>query len=595
MGDDTNPPAPKPDSEGPGTNPSTRPEPVNVAFVKMTSENTPDPSTISTAADTGAPSSAPVLPQETGDPQIQLAAMAREGNQTRLAPADEDRATRLMKDCILQGSAGIASALEAMPQLPWILAVRAIETAWPDLPAESRAQVIEGLGKIDTEAGYRLRLSIARGLARQELPIAIRVAADACRAMWNHDNASLTPEHSKLIGNVFIGRGKPWILQLPLADLPEADATAVLSCVVFSAFNINNPPITQLSILRYAGPRLAGLHENLLAMIVRAVSRWTGRWQSALQKEILNLPEPILAALKAERAPEPRPPAGGRRPAQQETEPSAEPEAPIPPELEEKLLAAGESGDPAAVEAVTQEINAWREAQRLARLDALDEDEDDEEEIEDEETGPTDEPQARQGRRGRDRRDRPAYVSREQEARGGSTFNYSAAMKQLDHYVSGLRNELVATQARLRRAEDDARRGRKESADRPVLSHEEASLSPDELRRLVTQLETRSAELKARVEELTADSEARGLAMAAGTAEAPPDAATQLRTLLALKLQEDFSDFLALEKESPDLVVQQHYRGLIRHVFQILTGEGVPLRVPEEPVIVRPLPPQIPE
>ena len=82
--------------------------------------------------------------------------------------------------------------------------------------------------------------------------------------------------------------------------------------------------------------------------------------------------------------------------------------------------------------------------------------------------------------------------------------------------------------------------------------------------------------------------------MAAGTSEASPDSVTQLRTLLALKLQEDYADFLTLEKESPDAVVQQHYRGLIRHVFEVLAAEQVPLRVPEEPVVVPPLPPPIP-
>ena len=56
------------------------------------------------------------------------------------------------------------------------------------------------------------------------------------------------------------------------------------------------------------------------------------------------------------------------------------------------------------------------------------------------------------------------------------------------------------------------------------------------------------------------------------------DAAAQLRTLLALKLQEDFADFVALEKESNDLVVQQHYKSLLRHVFEVLHQLEVPLK-----------------
>ena len=62
-------------------------------------------------------------------------------------------------------------------------------------------------------------------------------------------------------------------------------------------------------------------------------------------------------------------------------------------------------------------------------------------------------------------------------------------------------------------------------------------------------------------------------------------AAKRDATVLALKLQEDYADFLALRKESPDAIVQQHYRGLIQHVFDVLLSEKIPLSVPPEPVV----------
>ena len=259
---------------------------------------------------------------------------------------------------------------------------------------------------------------------------------------------------------------------------------------------------------------------------------------------------------------------------------------------------AAETEDPAAVEAVNQEISAWREADKIARLEALD-DEDDDEDDEDEPAADDDEdePAASDdsgGRRKRgrnDRKERPTYVPRDQESRAQSGFNFGAAIRQLESYVSGLRNDLATAQNRARRADDDGRKSRRESADRPVISHDEANLSPDELKRLVIQLEGRVEDLKSRVEELTSDSEARALAMAAGTTDAAPDAVTQLRTLLALKLQEDYADFLTLQKESPDAIVQQHYRGLINHVFDVLRSEQIPLSVPAEPVVEPPLPP----
>jgi len=536
---------------------------------------------------------APAAPdQSAGDPKAELAALSQNGNTNRLSPADEDKATRLMHNCLIEGGDGISAALAAMPQLPWILGVRAIESAWKDLPAESRCTVLDGLAKMDSDNGYRLRLSMARSLARVELREAVKVAAATCRSMWNVESGTLKPEHSKLIGNVFIGRGKPWVLQLQLADLPAEDANAVLSAVVFSTFNVSNAPITQLSVLRYVGARLRQLHENLIGMVARAVGRWSGKWQSALRKEVPELPDTILSALKPEH--EQERPHTGDEPA---AHPIAEIETPLPPELEEKLRLAAETEDSVAVEAVNQEINAWREAEKIARLETLDvvEDDDEDEEgsaEEEKEEEPAEEQGGERRRRGRnDRKERPAYVSREQERGGQSGFNFSATLKQLESYVSGLRSDLAAAQNRLRRAENEGGKARRE--DRPVLSHEEANLSPDELKRLVIQLEGRVEELKARVEELTSDSEARALAMAAGTTNATPDAVTQLRTLLALKLQEDYADFLTLQKESPDAIVQQHYRGLISHVFDVLCGEQIPLSVPPEPVVAPPLPPAV--
>jgi aminopeptidase C len=61
-----------------------------------------------------------------------------------------------------------------------------------------------------------------------------------------------------------------------------------------------------------------------------------------------------------------------------------------------------------------------------------------------------------------------------------------------------------------------------------------------------------------------------------------PDPATELKTLLGLKLREDFEDFQALEQEKKDLVVQQHYRSLLKHIFDILIQEGVSFAAPPE-------------
>lgn len=538
-------------------------------------------------------------PDDSKDPIGALAALAESGSQKRLSPRDEDRATALLRHCLSTRES--AAALSAMPKLPWILGVRAIEQAWPQLDAEGKTLLLEQLSTMESEHAVRLRLSVARSLAKIDPPVGVALAGAVAKVMWNEERGALSNDHSKLVGNVFIGRGKPWILQLSLDGLEAPDADAIVSSVVYSAFNVNNPPITQLSILRYAGPRLAGLHANLLAMVAKGVSRWSGKWQDSLRKEVADLPEAISGTLKPAR-PAKTEGKEERTPGKTEgkTESTVEEtEIPLPSELEEKLKLAVESGDAEAVAAATLEANAWRDAQAAAQATAQPAEPTTEESTETERKGD----KRRRGRNERDRdrererperterpaerKERPAYVSREQEAaQKGGGFNLSATLKQIESHVSQLRNELSNTQSKLRKAESNVVR---KSSDKVLLSVEEANLSTDELKRLILQLERRNSELQFRVEELLADSETRALATSADA-----DITVQYRTLLKLKLQEDYSDYLALEKNLPEYVVQQHYRSLIRHVFGVLREEGVTLEGDLPPPPPEPLPPPPP-
>jgi hypothetical protein len=142
--------------------------------------------------------------------------------------------------------------------------------------------------------------------------------------------------------------------------------------------------------------------------------------------------------------------------------------------------------------------------------------------------------------------------------------------------VAGLRSELQAAQKQLRQRDDDPRRGRRgERPAAPVAIPGE--LSAEELLRVNQQLESRNAELKTRIDELTVDSEERAASIGLITDAPAPDAAEQLRTILGFKLKDDFEDFIALQQEARDLVVQQHYRSVLQHVFEVLVAEGVQL------------------
>lgn len=527
-----------------------------------------------------------------GDSKLELARLAEAASMARLSPADEEKLTSLAKENLLGGRAGVTAAIDALPKMPWILGVRAVEAAWPDLTSGFRTQLLSGLAKMETDASRRIRLSLARSLSKIDLPVGIKVAGTVCKEMWDKETGTLSAENSKVIGNVFIGRGKPWILQLPLTELKAAEADALLHCVVASAFNYNNPPITQLSILRYASQdgRLGNLHPNLLALIAKSVGRWSPKWQDGLRKDVPELPETISSALRPPGAqpqpPQPQQKQQPRKPADERPDDRAhneEDEPALPPELEEKLEMAAETGDPDLLQAVTLEVNTWRETHRQVHAEHQEEQTEDERERNDQGGGRYRNDDRDRDRKSKNRKERPAYVSREQEARGmsgGGNFNLSNTLKQIESYCQSLRNDLAQAQSKLRHAEDDQRRNRKPERERAVVTAEDVHLSPEELQRLNYQLEGRIAELQTRIEELTNDSEARAVSMKAGGDTEAPDPATQLRTLVSLKLEEDYADFLALDNEAPDIIVQQHYRDLIRHVFAVLAGEGFELKVP---------------
>ena len=481
-------------------------------------------------------------------PADELMQLAEASQRARLSPADEERMTALLKEALLAGRAGVARAVDALPKVPWIVGVRAIEQVWPELTAGFRTQLLAGLGKDETDAARRMRLSVARALFKVDAPVTLKVAVAVAKEMRDKDSGALAAKHAQIFSNVFIGRAKPWVAQLALAELKPAEADVLVHCAVMSVFTIPHPPVTQLGVLKWAQENglLGKLHPEALEAVKKGVGRWSGRWQGALRKEVAELPEEIAAALK---------PVGAEASAGEGSRTDDETDA----------------GDVSA-----------------ERAERNDDDEDDREDGEpSDETAPPprkvrpvyeprpQKPQeAQEPRREREsQRERPVYEPRNpgsSSSSGGGRFDLTSTLRQIEQHVQGLRTELAAAKARPR--EERPRRAEKLGA---II---EGAPTPDELARLNLQLEARNAELQTQITELTQHSE--DLAQSTGAMSGAPvtDPDTQLRTLLALKLQEDFADFLALEKESNDLVVQQHYKGLIRHVFEVLRQLDVPLK-----------------
>lgn len=478
-----------------------------------------------------------------------LSLLVAESQKRRLPPADEERAAKLLGETLLNGREGVGQAIEHLPKLPWIIGVNAVTAVWQEMKPTFRTRLSAGLARVDSEAARRVRLSLARGLFKQDAPAALKITVSVVKDMREKEPGTITPKNAQIFANVFIGRAKPWVTQLPLAELKPAEADLLVQTALLAAFTVPHPPATQLGLLKWAveGGRLAGTSEPVLAAIVKVVERWSGKWRGALRREVAELPEPIAAVVKVE-TPEP---------------------------------AAREEGAPAREG--DEERAETAEPKERADDDEEDDDEDEDDKNEEKEEAPR-APRPRPvyesktvPRRENQRSERPDRAERPDRPERADrpeprSFDLPAALRQIDHYVSGLRHELQQAQNKLRQRDG----GRREVPERP--SAIPGAPTPDELARLNQQLEARNAELQSRIDEMREDAETR----AASAGEAPEDAAAQLRTLLAFKLQEDFADFLALETEAPDLVIKQHYPVLLRHVFEVLQGEGVKLEKPSQ-------------
>lgn len=477
-------------------------------------------------------------PAGTGD---ELAQLAEAAVKARLAPEDEERLTSLLKAAVLGGRAGVARAIEMLPRVPWIVGVRAVEQAWPELTAGFRTQLFAGLAKEDSDAARRIRLSLARAIFKIDVPTALKIALGVLKDLREKETGELTARNAQIISNVFIGRGKPWLTQFPLAELKPAEIDLLVHCATLAAFTVPHPPVTQLGVLKWAldAGRLEQLEGPALGAVLKGVTRWSAKWQGALRKEVAPLPETIASVLK--------------------------------PAAAEALAA--EAGEPAVENVETADEESETE-------DA----EGDEPVAEDEEAPRKERPvyeprpqRPREAAEARERdagRERPVYTPRNAGAGGGRPFELKEALRAIETHVQSLRQELATAQTKLRQKDDD-RRPRRAEKSGPIIVGEPTS---EELARLNLQLESRNQELQARIEELTQHSEDMAASSGAISGEPVTDTGAQLRALLALKLQEDYADFAALEKDSHDLVVSQHYPTILRHIFEVLREAEVPLQ-----------------
>ena len=517
---------------------------------------------------------------------------ALRSQKARLPAEEEAQATAVLGKLLLGGRSDVARAVLCIPQLPWMVVTQATTGAWPEIKASFRTQMLAGLAKSEGEAAARIRLSLARGLFKIDQPAALKLIILTLRSMRDRTSGLLKGKGAAHFAGVLIGRGKAWILQVPTESLKPAEIELLVQSSLHGAFHAPQPPLTQIHTLKWAIGLQGALKlpSAIEELVLRSISRWSSKWQGVLKREINDLPETWLIALKPQRANGPAEAEDSEQAPASEEEQIRQSEGEIPPPKHRKLRQA-QKGEKDSPREVRRDSDGNHEVSKDRGNEESNSAELHENEIQAD--APEEKPH----------RERPVYISKtipshsddsisraeynqgaNLQRRGGqgASFNLHETLRQIEAYANNLRTELASAQKLLRSNEELQKRSRRTEKIVPLPVPGSPSL--DELSRLNQQLEFRNAELKARIEELTLDSEQRATSL--GLAESQPkelDPCSQLKTLLAFKLQEDFEDFHALEQQAKDIVVQQHYKTVLKHVFDVLQNEGILSPLPPPP------------
>ena len=502
-----------------------------------------------------------------------LAHMVTTAQAGRMSPADETQTADLLRQALLGGKPEINEALDAIAKLPWPVSVNGLNAAWPEMKPYGRRLFVSGMKTtaFDGEIGRRIRLSITRGLVKVDEPQAAKWACAIAAEMLGEDGILTTRDRQSFF-NVLVGKGKPWLLRLPIDSLKDDDLAHLLNAAISTIFTGGCPPFTQSAFLLWLMKigKLEVLSERSQQAIAQSIRKWPGR----LMRDFKTLPENL------------------------------------PTILAEAFQEKGAKRDDAAPGEERDEAEDRIESKSTEKTDvdekSDDEDEDDEDEDDEDED---DEPRG-------ERPKHPPYVSpgqpnrpsiqgarnerggSERERGNGNTADPVALLRQLDNFIRQQSQQLTQAKTKLRQLENDqkgggggrdskrgrGRGGRYGGSGDNVWPDTTPPEDNESLRRYVAQLESINAELRTRLEDLAQDGERRvqSLVSPEGT---PLSEREQLVNFLALKLGKDHADFLKLSTEPDDEVFREHYRIVAQNVFEILAAEGIHPKPPEVPQV----------
>lgn len=492
--------------------------------------------------------------------ELTLEDMAAKAARRRLSARDEALALELTRKTLLTGRPGVLRVLALAGSLPWVVLVNASASAWPGLKPTARAQFLKGIGTVPGEGFVRTRMSIIRGLWKADAGAASKAISMLFQDFVDKDTGLLPAREAIQFGNVFLGRGRPWIASADISSLKAAEQDTV-RLGIFSACvqTPQAPPVIIYAMRVIVDARLVDkLTPQQLECGERSITKLSTKWQRSLLQDVPELPEifrtrvhirPETMAQGDSSDVEDRPAAGG------------DDEEPVD-------IAAGDA-QPEASAGMTTSADADHSELRRERPVYISKTIPSKADTRQEER--RNEERRAEEREARDDRSRRGREPQPEPRRATGPFNPADALRQLDAYIQGLRVELNAAQVRLRQRDDDARRKRPERRSSTV----PGDLSAEELYRQVRQLELRNAELQAQIEDFRASSEVRGVSRGLVDGLIPDDAATELRRALTVTLRDDFEDFEALKRDAKDVVVQRYFGSLLQHIFEALRDEGV--------------------
>ena len=556
--------------------PSETPEPT------IEPSQTRQPRTLSPE---GQPDATPInsepLAESTATPveNATLAHMVTTAQAGRMSPADETQTADLLRQALLGGKPEIGEALDAIAKLPWPVSVNGLNAAWPEMKPYGRRLFVSGMKTtaFDGEIGRRIRLSITRGLVKVDEAQAAKWACAIAAEMLGQDGILTTRDRQSFF-NVLVGKGKPWLLRLPIDSLKDDDLAHLLNAAISTIFTGGCPPFTQSAFLLWLIKigKLEVLSERSQQSIAQSIRRWPGRLMRDFKTLPENLPTILAEAFQEKGAKRADATPGEERDEREEAE----------DRIESNSTEKTDVDDPSD-----------------------DEDEDDEEEDDIEEDDEDDEPRG-------ERPKHPPYISpgqpnrpsnqagrnergdrNERERGSGNIADPVALLRQLDNFIRQQAQQLTLAKTKLRQLENDqkgggggrdkrgrGRGGRYGGGGDNVWPETTQPEDNESLRRYVAQLESINTELRTRLEDLAQDGERRAQSLVS-TEGTPLGEREQLVNFLSLKLGKDHADFLKLSSEPEDEVFREHYRIVAQNVFEILAAEGVHPKPPEVPQI----------